>query len=122
MAFAADCDTVCIEIEAVNVQALRDPGAQGKKVHPNPDSLELIQDKTKQKQFYADYNIPTSRFEMVSGKAEFEAATTVGPFHLFGRLPLVAMTVLAWWFAAAKKMCSISQMPRACSKHLWTLN
>ena len=74
MAFADDCDTVCIEIEAVNVQALRDLSAQGKKVHPNPDSLELIQDKTKQKQFYADHNIPTSRFEMVSGKAEFEAA------------------------------------------------
>ena len=74
IAFAADCDTVCIEIEAVNVQALRDLRAQGKKVHPNPDSLELIQDKTKQKQFYADHNIPTSRFEMVSGKAEFEAA------------------------------------------------
>jgi len=74
MAFAADCDTICIEIEAVNVQALRDLRAQGKKVHPNPDSLELIQDKTKQKQFYADHNIPTSRFEMVSGKAEFEGA------------------------------------------------
>ena len=74
MAFAADCDTICIEIEAVNVQALRDLRAQGKKVHPNPDSLELIQDKTKQKQFYADHNIPTSRFEMISGKAEFEAA------------------------------------------------
>ena len=74
MAFAADCDTVCIEIEAVNVQALRDLRAQGKKVHPNPDSLELIQDKTKQKQFYADHNIPTARFEMVSVKAEFEAA------------------------------------------------
>ena len=74
MAFAADCDTVCIEIEAVNVQALRDLRAQGKKVHPNPDSLELIQDKTKQKQFYADHNIPTSRFEMVAGRAGFEAA------------------------------------------------
>ena len=74
MAFATDCDTVCIEIEAVNVQALRDLRAQGRKVHPNPDSLELIQDKTKQKQFYADHNIPTSRFEMVSGKVEFEAA------------------------------------------------
>ena len=74
MAFGADCDTVCIEIEAVNIQALRDLRAQGKKVHPNPDSLELIQDKTKQKQFYADHNIPTSRFEIVSGKAEFDAA------------------------------------------------
>ncbi|HCP40412.1 MAG TPA: 5-(carboxyamino)imidazole ribonucleotide synthase [Cryomorphaceae bacterium] len=74
IAFAADCDTICIEIEAVNVQALRDLRAQGKRVHPNPDSLALIQDKTKQKQFYADHNIPTSRFEMVSDKAEFEAA------------------------------------------------
>jgi len=79
MAFAADCDTVCIEIEAVNVQALRDLRAQGKKVHPNPDSLELIQDKTKQKQFYSDHNIPTSRFEMVSGKAQFEAASDRWP-------------------------------------------
>jgi len=79
MAFAADCDSVCIEIEAVNVQALRDLRAQGKKVHPNPDSLELIQDKTKQKQFYSDHNIPTSRFEMVSGKAQFEAASDRWP-------------------------------------------
>ena len=68
MAFAADCDTVCIEIEAVNVQALRDLRAQGKKVHPNPDSLEIIQDKTKHKQFYDDPNIPHSRFEMVAGR------------------------------------------------------
>ena len=74
MAFAADCDTICIEIEAVNVQALRDLRAQGKKVHPNPDSLELIQDKTKQKQFYANHNIPTSRFELVASKAEVQAA------------------------------------------------
>ena len=74
MAFASDCDTICIEIEAVNVQALRDLRAQGKKVHPNPDSLELIQDKTKQKQFYANHNIPTARFEMVSNKAEVQAA------------------------------------------------
>ncbi len=74
MEFAKDCDTVCIEIEAVNVQALRDLRAQGKKVHPNPDSLELIQDKTKQKQFYADHHIPTSRFEMLGSRADFDAA------------------------------------------------
>ena len=74
MEFAKDCDTVCIEIEAVNVQALRDLRAQGKKVHPNPDSLELIQDKTKQKQFYADHHIPTSRFEMLGNRADFDAA------------------------------------------------
>ena len=74
MDFAKDCDTICIEIEAVNVQALKDLKAQGKKVHPNPDSLELIQDKTSQKTFYADHDIPTSRFQMLGGKEDLEAA------------------------------------------------
>ena len=74
MSFAKDCDALCIEIEAVNVEALKALREQGKKVHPNPDSLELIQDKTKQKQFYADHNIPTSRFEMIAGRKELESA------------------------------------------------
>ena len=95
MAFAADCDTICIEIEAVNVQVLRDPRAQGKRVHPNPDSLELIQDKTKQKQFYANHNIPTSRFEMVASKAEVQAARDHWPIPLCGKQQ-EAMTDLAW--------------------------
>ena len=80
MEFAADCDAICIEIEAVNVQALRDLKAAGKSVHPNPDSLELIQDKTKQKQFYADHKIPTSRFAMVGGKEEL--ATELASWEL----------------------------------------
>ena len=74
MSFAKDCDALCIEIEAVNVEALKALREQGKKVHPNPDSLELIQDKTKQKQFYANHNIPTSRFEMIAGRKELESA------------------------------------------------
>jgi len=74
MSFAKDCDALCIEIEAINVEALKALREQGKKVHPNPDSLELIQDKTKQKQFYADHNIPTSRFEMIAGRKELESA------------------------------------------------
>lgn len=70
MEFAKGCDALCIEIEAVNVQALKDLRDGGMVVHPNPDSLEIIQDKTKQKQFYAANNIPTSRFEMFANKAE----------------------------------------------------
>jgi len=113
MAFAADCDTVCIEIEAVNVQALRDLRAQGKKVHPNPDSLELIQDKTKQKQFYADHNIPTSRFEMVSSKAEFEAARkSAGHCPSFGKLPQEDMMALASSFVERRR-CSEALIPDA---------
>ena len=122
MAFAADCDTVCIEIEAVNVKALRDLRAQGKKVHPNPDSLELIQDKTKQKQFYADHNIPTSRFEMVSGKAEFEAARDRWP------IPFVWKAATGGYDGFGVVVCrseeDVQHIPdaSACSKRLWTLN
>jgi 5-(carboxyamino)imidazole ribonucleotide synthase len=72
MDFGAHCDTLCIEIESVNVQALRDLRSMGKKVHPNPDSLEIIQNKTKQKKFYADHDIPTAKFEMVRGHDELK--------------------------------------------------
>ena len=122
MAFAADCDTVCIEIEAVNVQALRDLRAQGKKVHPNPDSLELIQDKTKQKQFYADHNIPTSRFEMVAEEPVLKLPKSAGHCPSFGRLQQEDTMALVSSYVERKPIKHLSQMPRACSKLLWTLN
>lgn len=60
MAFGADCDVITIEIESVNTQALRDLQAQGKKVFPQPEIVELIQNKVDQKQFYTDHNLPTA--------------------------------------------------------------
>lgn len=70
MKFAADCDLVSIEIENVNTQALKDLAAKGKKVYPQPEVIEIIQDKCLQKQFYKDHNIPTADFFFVNNKQD----------------------------------------------------
>ena len=70
MAFGADCDVITIEIENVNTAALKDLQKAGKKVFPQPEVIELIQDKRKQKQFYHAYKIPTSPFVLTENAAE----------------------------------------------------
>ncbi len=70
MKFGESCDVLTIEIENVNTQALKDLVKQGKKVFPQPEVIELIQDKRVQKKFYEEYRIPTSDFILVENKAE----------------------------------------------------
>lgn len=70
MAFGKDKDLLTIEIEAVNTQALKDLKAQGKKVFPQPEVIELIQDKRKQKTFYKANRIPTAEFILTENKEE----------------------------------------------------
>ncbi|MCC5921394.1 MAG: 5-(carboxyamino)imidazole ribonucleotide synthase [Cyclobacteriaceae bacterium] len=55
-------DVVTIEIEKVSVAALKRLQAEGVKVYPQPEAIEIIQDKRLQKQFYQDNDIPTSPF------------------------------------------------------------
>jgi 5-(carboxyamino)imidazole ribonucleotide synthase len=62
MKFGASCDIITIEIENVNTAALKELVKQGKKVFPQPDVIELIQDKRTQKIFYRDSGIPTAEF------------------------------------------------------------
>lgn len=62
MQFGAGCDIITIEIENVNTQALKDLAAQGKQVYPQPEAIELIQDKRSQKKFYQQHHIPTAEF------------------------------------------------------------
>ncbi|MBT1685357.1 5-(carboxyamino)imidazole ribonucleotide synthase [Dawidia soli] len=62
MKFGAPCDIITIEIENVNTAALKELVKQGKKVFPQPDVIELIQDKRTQKIFYRDSGIPTAEF------------------------------------------------------------
>ena len=66
MAFGEDKDLLTIEIENVNTQALKDLSTQGKQVYPQPEVIELIQNKLEQKKFYAVNGIPTSPFTEVS--------------------------------------------------------
>jgi 5-(carboxyamino)imidazole ribonucleotide synthase len=62
LAFGQKCDVITIEIENVNTAALKELVKEGKKVFPQPEVIELIQDKRVQKQFYKDNGIPTSDF------------------------------------------------------------
>lgn len=55
-------DLITIEIENVSVSALKKLQAEGKKIYPQPEVIELIQDKRKQKTFYKSNRIPTAAF------------------------------------------------------------
>ncbi len=68
--FGRDCDLLTIEIENVNVEALKQLVREGKKVFPQPEVIELIQDKRKQKVFYRLHQIPTAEFVLLDNKAE----------------------------------------------------
>ena len=78
MKFAKDKDVITIEIEKVNLQALYDLKAMGKKVHPNPKALEIIQDKGIQKQFFVDNNLPTSEFVLYDNIKDLLADIHIG--------------------------------------------
>jgi len=62
MKFGSACDIITIEIENVSTAALKALAKQGKKVFPQPEVIELIQDKRIQKKFYRDNGIPTAEF------------------------------------------------------------
>ena len=62
MDFGSRCDVITIEIENVNIRALKDLVKKGKKVFPQPAIIEMIQDKRLQKSFYRDNGIPTADF------------------------------------------------------------
>ncbi|HQQ98274.1 MAG TPA: 5-(carboxyamino)imidazole ribonucleotide synthase [Cyclobacteriaceae bacterium] len=70
MRFGASCDLITVEIENVNTQALVALEKLGKHVFPQPHLLELIQDKSRQKQFYKDHRIPTADFVLTRNRAE----------------------------------------------------
>ncbi len=80
--FGRQCDVLTIEIEHVNTEALHQLKKEGVVVHPDPEALALIQDKGLQKAFYKSNNIPTSAFDLWSGKTELLAAVTSGQQNL----------------------------------------
>jgi len=82
MAFGADCDVITIEIENVNTKALKELKAKGKKVFPQPEIVELIQNKVFQKQFYTDNNLPTAPWFGFKNKAEMLRKIDKNAFQL----------------------------------------
>lgn len=78
--FGRKMDVVTVEIEHVNVDALKQLEQEGVKVFPQPDVLKIIQDKGLQKQFYADQNIPTAPFKLVNSAQDLNALSLDFPF------------------------------------------
>jgi 5-(carboxyamino)imidazole ribonucleotide synthase len=70
VSFGQGLDLVTIEIENVNIEALKALKQQGVKIYPEPEALELIRNKSLQKNFYLAHSIPTSPFKNYSGKKE----------------------------------------------------
>lgn len=60
--FGKELDAIGIEIEHVNVEALRYLKSSGKKIVPDPEALAIIQDKSVQKRFYIGNEIPTAPY------------------------------------------------------------
>ena len=70
--FGKKCEVLTIEIEHVNVEALFKLQAEGVRVYPNPEAIQIIQDKGLQKQFFKQHHLPTADFILVADKAEVE--------------------------------------------------
>lgn len=69
-AFGQACDLITIEIEKVNTDALKALQSEGKRIFPQPEVIELIQDKRKQKVFYKANRIPTADFVLTENAEE----------------------------------------------------
>ena len=78
--FGKDKDLITIEIENVNVEALKTLEREGKKVYPQPHIIEMIQDKGSQKMFYQRNNIPSPDFFLVENKKQITKYADYFPF------------------------------------------
>jgi 5-(carboxyamino)imidazole ribonucleotide synthase len=84
--FGQAYDVISIEIEHVNIPALKQLEAEGKQVFPQPHILEMIQDKRLQKQFFKDHGFPTADFVLTDNQASLSQHIDFLPaFHKLGK-------------------------------------
>lgn len=76
--FGRQMDVVTIEIESVNIEAVKQLELEGIEVHPSSSVLEIIRDKGTQKSFYKDKGIPTSDFALYASKEDILKAIEEG--------------------------------------------
>lgn len=73
-ALADYADIVTFEIELAGDAPLRQLQAQGVQVHPSPETLGIIKDKLRQKQFLLEAGIAVAPFREVSAPADLQMA------------------------------------------------
>lgn len=76
--FGKQVDILTYELENINIEALQKLKSEGLTILPDPDTLELIQDKGRQKEFYAKHDLPTSSFTCYENEREIQEAITNG--------------------------------------------
>ncbi len=72
--FGKKVDVLTFEIEGVNIEALAALENEGKTVYPSSKTLQNIQDKGVQKNFYTQHKIPTAPFSIFKDKVELADA------------------------------------------------
>ena len=76
--FGNDVDVLTIEIEHVNIDALYELEKRGVLVFPKPATLDVIQNKRTQKEFYTAQKLPTAPYMAFANKAELDKVTAKG--------------------------------------------
>jgi 5-(carboxyamino)imidazole ribonucleotide synthase len=66
--FGKKVDSLTIEIESVNEDALEKLESEGVKVYPRPAALRTIKNKILQKQFYSEHSIPTAPYHVTNNR------------------------------------------------------
>jgi len=78
--FGKQCDVLTVEIEHVNVRALKDLEQSGVKVFPQARILETVQDKAAQKDFYHRHGIPSAAYRKYATLREMRENPPSYPF------------------------------------------
>lgn len=86
--FGKKVDLLTYEIENINIEALKKLKSEGHKILPDPDILELIQDKGRQKEFYQQNGIPTAPFQLYESLEDIKSGIDAGqiPFPFVQKL------------------------------------
>ena len=74
-------DMITFDIENINIDALLKLKKEGKRIHPEPEVLKIIQDKGLQKLFYDENKIPSSPFKLYNNKDEILDAIKKDEIH-----------------------------------------
>jgi 5-(carboxyamino)imidazole ribonucleotide synthase len=78
-AFGKKVDVLTFEYEHIHVEALKKLKAEGLAIYPDPDIIELVQDKGRQKEFYRRHGIPTADFQIIPNRMALKACTDFFP-------------------------------------------
>ena len=81
-AFAETCDVVTVEIEHIDVEALRELSAAGVDVQPTPETLATIQDKYAQKVHFTNAGVPLGPYADCPNEAALQSAASEFGFPL----------------------------------------